>query len=71
MLSCYQQFQNFNNEQIIKEQMNPNQIYSTPYINACANICSNITYDLKSCEYQNVKFFNSSTYSFKNNLAKY
>jgi len=39
-----------------------------PYTVACANINSNITYNLKSCEYKNVRFFISQNYQFNNNL---
>jgi len=65
MLSCYSQFME---KQITQEEINPYQIYSIPYNTVCANICSNITYDLKSCEYQNVKFFISPNYTFTNSL---
>ena len=52
MLSCYQQFTNsFNN-------------LSSPYLIEGANINSNITYDLKSDDYYNVKFFCSSDYQY-------
>jgi len=37
-----------------------------PYIVACANTNSNITYKLKSSEYKTVRFFNSQNYSFCN-----
>jgi hypothetical protein len=37
-----------------------------PYIVACANAHSNITYNLKSNEYKTVRFFNSQNYSFCN-----
>ena len=39
-----------------------------PYSVACANLNSNITYNLKSCEYKNVRFFISGGYQFKNSL---
>lgn len=35
-----------------------------PYIVACANLNSNITYKLKSSEYKTVRFFNSQNYSY-------
>ncbi len=35
-----------------------------PYVVACANIHSNITFNLKSGEYKNVKFYNSQNYVF-------
>lgn len=37
-----------------------------PYIVACANAHSNITYNLKSCDYKTVRFYNSQNYSFCN-----
>lgn len=39
-----------------------------PYLISCANIESNISYNLKSCEYTNVRFFVSSLYKFNLNL---
>lgn len=44
---------------------NVNTNLSNPYYIVGANITSNITYDIKSGEYENVKFFNSSVYSFE------
>jgi hypothetical protein len=39
-----------------------------PYNVACANQGSNIAYNLKSCNYKNVKFFYSPNYTFKTQL---
>lgn len=39
-----------------------------PYNVLCANIASNISYNLKSGHYKNVKFFYSPNYTFKNQL---
>jgi len=56
-LTCYNQF-NYNYDNILYD----------PYLVACANINSNIFYDLKSCEYQSIRFFNSSYYSYRPSL---
>lgn len=40
----------------------------SPYISACANLLSNITFDLKSCVYNNVRFFVSPNYVFNTEL---
>ena len=39
-----------------------------PYNVVCANLSSNISYNLKSCHYKNVKFFNSPNYGFSTQL---
>lgn len=41
-----------------------------PYNVACANLHSNITFNLKSDEYKNVKFYNSQNYKFECELDK-
>lgn len=39
-------------------------IYNNPYNVSCANLESNISFDLKSKEYQTVRFYNSQNYIF-------
>lgn len=51
-----------------------NQVITFPYVfgdytNVCANTYSNITYNLKSGNYTNIKFFNSPLYTFGNKLC--
>lgn len=64
MLSCYEQFYQINT---IPPDVQTNNEY--PYLVSCANLLSNITYNLKSGTYTNVKFFHSPNYVFKNKLC--
>lgn len=58
LLSCY--------EQIVSLNIPPDVKINTyfPYSVSCANLSSNISYNLKSGDYKNVKFFYSQNYSF-------
>ena len=64
LLTHYEEFQ-INN---IPPDNNITEYLYYPYSVACANLNSNITFDLKSCEYKNVRFFISPYYKFNNSL---
>jgi len=49
-------------------QINTSEPINDPYLTIPANLQSNITYNLKSCTYKTIRFFNSKYYSFNNKL---
>jgi len=62
LLPCSQLTNQYNYPDVT--QPNP-----SPYNNVCANLESNITYNLKSGLYKSIKFYNSSEYNYSNYVA--
>ena len=63
MLQCYEPLLNYRTQDCLPSNYWPDS--NLDDVNTvCANLISNITYDLKSYEYQNVKFYYNNLYNY-------